>query len=129
MGRANTRQQLIRIRKIFDALDFIDEYDYALGNVLQNDFRIELEQSLLVAQYRFVLPPVLQIIANPQLAQKPVGNAVIPTARIRAAIAYSDLLKIKYGYSATMVFETRRRRGDQARFAAAIRRKNMGIAT
>ena len=58
-----------------------------------------------------------------------VGNAVIPTTGIGTAITHTDLLKIKYGYSATVVFETRCSRGDQARFSAAIRRKDMGIAT
>ena len=50
VGRTNTRQQLVGIGKIFNALNFIDENDDRFSHELQNDFGIELEKSLAVAQ-------------------------------------------------------------------------------
>ncbi len=53
---------------LLDTLYFVDENDDPLGNVAEHELRIKFQQSLSIAQYGFVLPPFLQIGADPQLA-------------------------------------------------------------
>ena len=64
----NAGEQLVRERQILDALNLVDKYNDRLSHELQNDFRVELQQSLAVTQDGFVMPPGLQVITNSQLS-------------------------------------------------------------
>ncbi len=128
MGRANARKQLVCERQVGDALDLVNENRDALVHVLQDDFRIKLDKALPVAEYGLVLPPALQVYPNTQLSQEPVGDAVIPASGIRSRIAHADLFQIEYGNFEPIVLQPGRGCSDQARFAATMRRNDVGIA-
>ena len=80
MRRTNAGKQLIRKRQVFHALNFIDEYDDAFGDMMEYDFGVKFDESLAIAQYRLVLPPRLQVVADAQLPQQAVSNAVVPAS-------------------------------------------------
>ena len=123
---ANAGQQLVGKRQVFNTLNLVDEDDDWFRNELQDDFRIELEQALPVAQDGLVVPPGLQVVANAQLAQHSIGDVVIPAPRVRPPITDADLRKIENCNLAACCFKSRRRRGDQTGLATAVRRQHVG---
>jgi hypothetical protein len=78
-------------RLVPEALYLVDEHDDRLADILEDDLDVELDQPLAVADDRLVLPPVLQVDLEPQLAQEPVGEAVVPATRVGPAIALAGL--------------------------------------
>ena len=129
MRSANAREELVCGRHVLDALYLVHEHDDALAHELQDDFGIELQQALAIAQHRAVVPPRLQVITDAQLSQQAVGDVVVPAAGVAATVANAYLFEIEHGNFLLVCFEPRRRRSNQARFTAARRRQHMGIAS
>ena len=63
--RTNTGQQLPCERKLGNKLHFIDKYNNAFGDVLQDNLDVKFDETLPIAQKGFVLPPGLQVGLQP----------------------------------------------------------------
>ena len=97
-------------------------------HITQQDFRVELDEPLAVAEDRFILPPRLQVNADAQLAQQPVGHAVVPTTGVGPGIAHTDLLEVEDRDLEAVVFEACRRGCDQTGLSTAIGRNDVRVA-
>ena len=127
MRGADAGQQLRTDRVFTDALYLVDKNHDPLLDEAQHDFVIELEQPLIVAEHRFVLPPGLQVITDAQLSQYSISNAVIPSTGIGTRIALTDLAEIEHGHIKSLGFESHRGGRYQAGLAATAGSDNVSV--